>query len=104
MIRYNLLTLYPMNNNQLITINSHIHNLIKKRIYHPQMIFNQNHLANILHFRINKINQKLITHQKTKLIFTTTKILLIPEDTPKTKTISAHNHEKTIDFFSEKKI
>ena len=49
--------------------------------------------------------QKIITiHQKTKLIFTTTIILLIPEYTPKIDTISAHNHEKTIDFFSEKKI
>ena len=30
--------------------------------------------------------------------------ILTPEDTPMTDTISAHNHEKTINFFSVKKI
>ena len=29
--------------------------------------------------------------------------ILIPEDTPMTDTISAHNHEKTIDFFRGEK-
>ena len=32
---------------------------IKKRIYHPQLTYNHNHLANILHFRINKRNEFL---------------------------------------------
>ena len=61
MTHYNLLTSYPMKNNQLTTISSHIQILIKKRIYHPQLISNQNHLVNILHFRTNKIHQKPIT-------------------------------------------
>ena len=30
--------------------------------------------------------------------------ILIPEDTPMTDTISAHNHEKIIDFSSVKRI
>ena len=34
----------------------------------------------------------------------TTTIISIPEDTPTTDIISAHNHEKTIDFSSVKKI
>ena len=101
MIQYNLLTSYPTKNHQLMTTSSHIQILIKKRIYHPQLISNQNHLASILHFHINKVYQKLITiHQKTKLIFTTTILLIIPEDTHKIDTISAHNHEKT---FSRRK-
>ena len=72
---------------------------IKKRKYHPQLTSNRNHLANTPHFRINKINNKSVTPtQKTNLIFTTMTIILIPEDTPMTDTISAHNHEKSIDF------
>ena len=48
---------------------------------------------------------KTITlNQKIKLIFTITIILLIPEDTPILDIISAHNHEKTIDFSSVKRI
>ena len=31
--------------------------LIKKRIYHPRLTYNQNHLTNILHFHINKKNK-----------------------------------------------
>ena len=63
----------------------------KKRIYHPQLISNQNHLVNTLHFRTNKIHQKPITlNQKIKLIFTITIILLILEDTPIIDIISAH--------------
>ena len=105
MTHYNLLTSYPTKNNQLTTTSSHIQILIKKRIYHPQLISNQNHLVNILHFRTNKIHQKPLTlHQKIKLIFTTTIILLILEDTPIIDIISAHNHEKTIDFSSVKRI
>ena len=42
--------------------------------------------------------------QKINLIFMTTITILIPEDTPMTDTISAHNHEKTIDFSSVKRI
>ena len=34
------------------------HIRIKKRIYHPQLIFNQNHLTNTPHFRTNKIYKK----------------------------------------------
>ena len=72
---------------------------IKKQKYHPQLTSNQNHLANTPHFRINKINNKAVTQtQKTNLIFTTMTIILTPKDTPMTDTISAHNHEKTIDF------
>ena len=70
-----------------------------------QLISNQNHLVNILHFRTNKIHQKPITlNQKIKLIFTITIILLILEDTPIIDIISAHNHEKTIDFSSVTRI
>ena len=105
MTHYNLLTSYPTKNSQLTTTSSHIQILIKKRIYHPQLISNQNHLVNILHFRTNKIHQKPITlNQKIKLIFTITIILLIPEDTPIRDIISSHNHKKTIDFSLVKKI
>ena len=56
-------------------------------------------------FPYQKINKKLIIPtRKTKLIFMTTIILLTPEDTPLTDTISAHNHEKTIDLSSVKMI
>ena len=72
---------------------------IKKRKYNPQLTSNQNLLANTPHFRINKINNKAVTHtQKTNLIFTTMTIILTPEDTPMTDTISAHNNEKVINF------
>ena len=105
MTHYNLLTSHSTKNNQLTTTSSHIQILIKKRIYHPQLISNQIHLVNILHFRTNKIHQKPITlNQKIKLIFTITIILLILEDTPIIDIISAHNHEKTIDFSSVKRI
>ena len=94
MTHYNLLTSYPTKNNQLTTISSRIQILIKKRIYHPQLISNQNRLVNTLHFRTNKIHQKPITlNQKIKLIFTITIILLILEDTPIIDIITAHNHE-----------
>ena len=77
----------------------------KETVYHPQLIFNQNHLVIILHFRTNKTHRKPITlHQKIKLIFTITIILLILEDTPIMDIISAHNHEKTIDFSPVKRI
>ena len=53
-------------------------------------------------FKQNK--QQLVTQtQKTNLIFTTMTIVLTPEDTPMTDMISAHNHEKTIDFFLVKR-
>ena len=72
---------------------------IKKRKYHPQLLSKQNHLANTPHFRINKINNRVVKQtQKTNLIVTTMTVILTPEDTPMTDTISAHNHEKTIDF------
>ena len=72
---------------------------IKKRKNHPQLTSNQNHLANTPHFRINNINNKAITQtQKNNLIFTTMTIISTPEITPMTDTISAHNHEKTINF------
>ena len=80
-------------------------NLIKKRIYHPQSTSNQNHLANILHFRTNKKNKILkIPTQITNQTFMTMIILITPEDTPIIDTISAHNQEKTIDFSLEKRI
>ena len=67
------------------------------------MTFNQNHLTSTLHFRTNKMNKKpKIPTQKTNLIFMTTITILIPEDTPMTDTISAHNYEKVIDFSSVK--
>ena len=73
--------------------------LIKKRIYHSRLTYNQNHLANILHFHINKKNKFLkIPTWITNQIFMTMIILLIPEDTPIIDTISAHNQEKTTDF------
>ena len=79
--------------------------LIKKRIYHPQSTSNRNHLANILHFRTNKRNKVLkIPTQITNQTFMTMIILLTPEDTPIIDTISAHNQEKTIDFFLVKRI
>ena len=79
--------------------------LIKKRIYRPQSTYNQNHLANILHFHINKKNKFLkIPPWITNQIFMIMIILLIPEDTPIIDTISAHNQEKTIDFSLEKTI
>ena len=80
-------------------------NLIKKRIHHPQLTSNWNHLANILHFRTNKRNTILKTPtQITKQTFMTMIILLTPEDTPIIDTISAHNQEKTIDFSLVKRI
>ena len=45
----------------------------------------------------------IIPTQKTNLIFMTTITILIPVDTHMTDTISAHNHEKTIDFSSVKR-
>ena len=78
---------------------------IKKRKYHPQLTSNQNHLTNTPRFRINKINSKVVTQtQKTNPIFTTMTIILTPEDTPMTDMISAHNHDKTIDFSLVKRI
>ena len=78
---------------------------MKKWINHPQLISNQNHLTNTPHFRTNKLNKKLIIPtQKTTLISMTMITILIPEDTPMTDTISADNHEKTIDFSSVKRI
>ena len=54
--------------------------LIKKRIYHSRLTYNQNHLANILHFHINKKNKFLkISTWITNQIFMTMIILLIPE-------------------------
>ena len=56
-------------------------------------------------FPYQKKHQKPITlNQKIKPKFTTTIILLIPEDTPTIDKISAYNHEKTIDFSSVKRI
>ena len=93
-----------MKNNQLKTKITHSQIPKKKRIYHLQLIFNQNHLTNTPHFHTNKINKKsIIPHHKINLIFMTTINILIPEDTPMTDTISAHNHEKIIDFFSAKR-
>ena len=40
-----------MKTNLVTKINFLPQHLIKKRIYHPQSTYNQNHLANILHFR-----------------------------------------------------
>ena len=98
------LILFPMENHQLKTKTTHSQIPIKKRNYHPQLTSNQNHLVNILHFRTNKIHQKLITlHQKIKLIFTITIILFILEDTPIIDTISAHNHDYRL-FLGEKDI
>ena len=77
---------------------------MKKRKNHSQLTSNQNDLDNTPHFRINKINNKRVTPtQKTNLIFTNMTMILTPEDTPMTDTISAHNHEKTIDFSLEKR-
>ena len=62
--------------------------LIKKRIYHPRLTYNQNHLTNILHFHINKKNKFLkIPPWITNQIFMIMIILLIPEDTPIIDTI-----------------
>ena len=78
---------------------------MKKRIYHAQLIFNQNHLTKTPQFRTNKTNKKpIIPTQKINLIFMTTITILIPEDTPMTDTISAHNDEKIIDFSWVKRI
>ena len=79
--------------------------LIKKRIYHPRLTYNQNHLTNILHFHINKKNKFLkIPPWITNQIFMIMIILLIPEDTPIIDTISAHNQEKTTDSSLVKRI
>ena len=84
---------------------THLQIPIKKRIYHPQLIFNQNHLTNTPHFRTNKMNKKLIIPtQKTNSISMTMITMLISVNTPMTDTISAHNHEKTIDFSSVKRL
>ena len=91
--------------NSVTKINFLPQNLKRKRIYHPQLTSNQNHLANILHFRTNKRNKILkIPTQITKQTFMTMIILLTPEDTPIIDTISAHNQEKTIDFSLVKRI
>ena len=79
--------------------------LIKKRIYHPRLTYNQNHLTDILHFHINKKNKFLkIPPWITNQIFMIMIILLIPEDTPIIDTISAHNQEKTTDSSLVKRI
>ena len=79
--------------------------LLKKRIYHPRLTYNQNHLTNILHFHINKKNKFLkIPPWITNQIFMIMTILLIPEDTPIMDTISAHNQEKTTDSSLVKRI
>ena len=84
--------------NSVTKINFLPQNLIKKRIYHPQLTFNRNRLANILQFRTNKRNKILkIPTQITKQTFMTMIILIIHEDTPIIDTLSAHNQEKTID-------
>ena len=94
-----------MKTNSVTKINFLPQHLIKKRIYHPQSTYNQNHLANILHFRTNKRSEFLkIPTKITNQIFMTMIILLTPEDTPIIDTISAHNQEKTIDFSLEKTI
>ena len=94
-----LLCLFQMKNNLLKT---KLQIPRTKRKNHQQLTSNQNHLTNNLHF--NKINNKaVISIQKTNLIFTTMTIILTPVDTPTTDTISAHNHEKTIDFSSVKR-
>ena len=51
-----------------------------------------------------KTNKTNPSDQKTNLIFMTTITMLIPVDTLMTDTISAHNHEKTINFSSVKRI
>ena len=90
---------------QLTTKITHSQIPIKKRIYHPQSTINKKHLINIPHFRTNKTNKKLIIPTpNSNLIFMTMIIILILEDTPMTDTISAHNHEKTIDFSLVKEI
>ena len=94
-----------MKTNSVTKINFLPKHLKKKRIYHPQLISNQNHLANILLFRTNKKNKLLkIPTQIPNQTFMTMIILLTPEDTPIIDTISAHNQEKTIDFSSVKRI
>ena len=61
--------------------------------------FQPESLANTPLFRINKINNKAVTQtQKANLVFMTMIIVITPEDTPMADTISAHKHEKTIDF------
>ena len=88
-----------MKTNLVTKINFLTQHLIKKRIYHPQSTSNQNHLANILHFRTNKRNKFLqIPTQITNQTFMTMIILLTPEDTPIIDTFSAHKQEKTIVF------
>ena len=84
----------------LLTKNNFLpQHLIKKQIYHSRLTYNQNHLANILHFHMNKKNKFLkIPTWITNQIFMTMIILLTPEDTPIIDTISAHNQEKTTDF------
>ena len=60
------------------------------------MVSKQKQLTNIPHFRTNK---KLITlPQKITLISMIMITLLTPVDTPMTDIISAHNHERIIDF------
>ena len=55
-------------------------------------------------FPYQQMKQKINnTTQEINLIFMTTITILIPEDTPVTDTISAHNHEKIIDFSSAKR-
>ena len=104
MTQKSLLIFFPVKNNQLKTKTTHSQIPIKKRMYHPELTFNQNHLTNTPYFRANKMNKKpMIPTQKTNLIFVTTITILIPEDTPMTDTISAHNHGKIIDFSSVKR-
>ena len=94
-----------MKTNSVTKINFLPQNLIKKRIYHPQSTSNRNHLANILHSRTKKENKILKTPtQITNQTFMTMIILLTPEDTPLTDTISDHNQEKTINVSLVKRI
>ena len=94
-----------MKTSSVTKINFLPQHLIKKRIYHPQLTSNRNHLANILHFRTNKRNKILkIPTQIINQTFMTMITLLTPEDTPIIDIISAHNQEKTTDFSLLKRI
>ena len=93
-----------MENNQVKTSTIQSQNLMKHRIYHPQLISKQNHLTHTINIRTNKINKNpIIPTQKTNQIFMTMIIILTPEDTPMTNISSAHNHERIIDFSLLKK-
>ena len=69
-IQSSFLILFLMKNNQLKT---HLQIPIKKRIFHPQLTFNQYHSTDTPHFHTNKISKKPI--QKTNLILMTTIII-----------------------------